>query len=92
MSYTEPANVSLMLKTIGMGLGVVFVGLICIIAICFVMSVLVRRLEKKPVPEEKPSEPMAASHGELSAAIAVAVAEALGTNPDGIRIVSIKKI
>lgn len=86
-----------------MGLGVVFVGLICIIFVCMLMSFLVRKLEKKPVessdnaqqPMVNANAPAASpipSRPELAAAIAAAIAEYSGKDISGIRILSIKKL
>ena len=91
------ANGGEILFTVLMGLGTVFFGLICIIAICKLMSVIVRVLEKKPEP--KAAKPLAEApksvienRGELCAAVAAAIAETTGRDVDAIRIVSIKKV
>ena len=77
-----------------MGVGVVFIGLICIILLCMAMSAICRSMgDKTPAPA-----PAAASAGNIPnrqamvAAIAVAVAEEMGTDPAGIRILSIKQL
>ena len=79
-----------------MGLCTVFIGLICIIALVTVMSAVVRKTEKKPVPA---SSPIIAAHPasseltpELVAAVSAAIAEELGRDVSAIRIVSMKKI
>lgn len=88
---------------IGMGLGIVFVGLICIIFICYMMSKVVRLLEGKkesepaaapvaaPVAAPAPASPVA-NRQELVAVIACAIAEELGTDVSAIRIKSIKQL
>ena len=93
-AYTSPADAALMGKTILLGLGVVFVGLVCIIALCFVMGRLVRAFAgKKTAPAAAPAAPVVTEdRGALSAVIAAAIAEDLGTDIGGIRIVSIKKL
>lgn len=110
----QVADGGLMLQTIGMGLGTVFVGLICLIFICSITSAIVRKLEglkgasadAVPAPAPvAPAQAVSSTHvsagtgarsayerGALSAVIAVAVAEELGTDVSGIRIVSIKKV
>lgn len=78
------------------GLGVVFLGLILIILACKIMSAIVAPSQKKE------QEPIATNNtvtseaienkGEVTAAIAAAVAENLGKDVSAIRIHSIKKI
>ena len=64
-----------------MGVGVVFIGLICIILLSMAMSAICRSMgDKTPAPAP------------AAAAIAVAVAEEMGTDPAGIRILSIKQL
>ena len=88
---------------IGMGLGVVFFGLICIIILISIMGKVINLLVK-----DKPAEPVkaapvmapapAASTNEIPnrpefvAAVSAAIAEELGTDINKIQIVSIKKI
>ncbi len=81
-----------------MGVGVVFIGLICIILLCMAMSAICRSMgDKTPAPAPAAAAP-AASAGNIPnrqamvAAIAVAVAEEMGTDPAGIRILSIKQL
>lgn len=71
-----------------MGLGTVFFGLICLI----LMTTLLGRvcgMGKKPPVLPAAGEP---NREELAAAISAAVAEELGTDITGIRILSIKKV
>ncbi len=85
---------------IGIGIGTVFIGLICLILICYIMSVVVKLFEKNEKSETKeikpaaPSQPAAPSvnKGEFAAAVASAIAEDLGTDVTGIRIKSIRRI
>ena len=65
-----------------MGMGTVFFGLICLIALTYLMSAVVGR-GKKAAGEVTP---------ELVAAVSAALAEELGTDITGIRIVSMKKV
>lgn len=79
-----------------MGLCTVFIGLICIIALVTVMSAVVRKTEKKPVPASSPvsaAQPASSEiTPELVAAVSAAIAEDLGSDVSAIRIVSMKKI
>lgn len=76
-----------------MGMGTVFFGLICLIIITYSMSYLCEAKHRSstetaptPVPAAEPIGP------ELVAAISAALAEDLGTDITGIRILSIKKL
>lgn len=82
-----------------MGLVTVFIGLICIILLCYLMSYVVRKIDaKKPAAPAEEEAPVAAApqaienRGELVAAISAAVAEELGKDVSGIRILSIKRL
>ena len=84
---------------IGMGIGTVFVGLICIIVICYIMGAIINAFEKrKPAPEVKPAPAVSAApapienKGELIAVISAAIAEELGEDVEAIRIKSIRKV
>ena len=76
-----------------MGVGTVFVGLICIIALVWLMGRICRALEKDaPAPAVVPTRTAPSNGGEIVAAIAAAIAEELGTDVNAIRITSIKKV
>ena len=81
-----------------MGMGVTFVGLICLIALTSVMSKIVSKLESStPAPAAAPAAPIPAAdvipnRQELVAAISVALAEELGEDVSAIRILSLKKV
>jgi len=83
-----------------MGIGVVFVGLICIILLSMAMSAVCKAMgDKAPAAPAAatPAAPAAQAAAipnrqAMVAAIAVAVAEEMGTDPAGIRILSIKKL
>ncbi len=88
------------LTVFGFGFGLVFVGLICIIVICSIMGALCKALIKD---NKKTAAPVAnapaqaggnaiANKGEFVAAVSAALAEELGTDVTGIRILSIKKL
>ena len=86
---------------VAMGIGTVFFGLICIIILSSLMSAVCNRLGKKEpaapaaAPAAVPAAPAAnviPNRQALIAAIAAAVAEDMGTDPAGIRILSVKKL
>lgn len=90
------------LTTVALGVGTVFVGLICLVLIIQLTHAIVSVFEgKEKTAAEKtvalPQAPDAASeneveHGVLVACIAAAVAEELGTEAEAIRIRSIRKL
>ena len=84
-----------------MGVGIVFIGLICIILLTTAMSAVCRSMgDKTPAPAPAAAAPAAPAaqaaaipnRQAMIAAIAVAVAEEMGTDPSGIRILSVKKL
>ena len=86
-----------------LGIGVVFVGLVCLILICKIMGYLctsfihVKRAPETanlaPVaPQAAPAAPAIKNRQEFVAAIAAAIAEDMGTDVSRIRIHSIKKL
>ncbi len=86
---------------VGLGLGMVFFGLICIIALCYILGAIIRAFEsRRPAPAAaQPTEQAApaqtesiAKNGALIAAISAAIAEDMGTDVSAIRIKSIKKL
>lgn len=89
---------------VAMGMGIVFIGLICIVFLCMLMSKIVMSMDAKsaasaPVSSEQtaPEVPAAATDAipnrqELIAAVSAALAEELGTDVSAIRILSFKKV
>lgn len=79
-----------------MGIGTVFFGLICLVALSTLMSAVLRSVGKPPAapaPVPVSAAPAAGSiTPELIAAVSAAVAEDLGTDITGIRITSIKPL
>lgn len=79
-----------------MGMGTVFFGLICLIALTRVMSMALhcgqQKAESAPAPA--PAAPAAEQsiRPEMVAAVSAAIAEELGTDITGIRIRSIKRL
>ena len=80
-----------------MGMGTVFFGLICLIVLTTLMGRIIGHPEAA-VPAATPPAPSAAptatepNRQELIAAVSAAIAEELGTDITGIRILSIKKV
>ena len=76
-----------------MGMGTVFFGLVCIIILTKLMSAV---LGKKPAQAQSASRSADALPQtvtpELVAAVSAALAEELGTDITGIRIISMKKV
>lgn len=81
-----------------MGMGVTFFGLTCLIVLTTLLSKLGGQTTSAPVQREAAPAPAPAAaeaipnRQELIAAISVALAEELGTDVKGIRILSLKKI
>lgn len=85
--------------TVGLGIGTVFVGLLCLILIISLMSLIIRlaRGKQQPqgaaVPAAGTETPMpAADRQRMIAAIACAIATVMGKDVAGVRIVSCKKV
>lgn len=80
-----------------MGMGTVFFGLICLIVLTSIMGRILGR-EAAPAVSAAPAAPVAAAPAvepnrqELVAAVSAAIAEELGTDITGIRILSMKKV
>lgn len=80
-----------------MGMGTVFFGLICLIVLTMIMGKLVggHAAPAAAAPVPVAAAPAAAPEGnrqEIAAAVAAAIAEELGTDITGIRILSMKKL
>lgn len=94
------SNVLPNLYVVGMGLGVVFVGLISIIILCYIVSAICRAAGGKdssenqsaPVQTSAPVTAPIENRSEIIAAVSAAVAEDMGTDISAIRILSFKKI
>lgn len=89
--------------TIGLGLGTVFVGLLCLILIISLMSLVFRLVRAKKQPQTETAAPAvstatpaavmpAADRQRLIAAVSCAVATVMGKDVAGIRIISCKKV
>ena len=90
-SIAQETNGLPVLGVLGFGLGLVFVGLIAIIVICSVMGLLCKGLikEKKSAKSENVQIP---NKGEFIAAVSAALAEDMGKDISGLRILSVKKL
>ena len=80
------------LSVAGIGMGTVFVGLICLVGICKLIGLVVSKLPqggKKP-KEEPPVE--IPNRQEFIAAVSAAIAEELGEDVRAIRITSVRRI
>lgn len=80
-----------------MGMGTVFFGLICLIALTRLMSTALHCIQLKPeaavrTPAVAASPAAGTVTPEIVAAVSAAVAEDLGTDITGIRILSIKPL
>ncbi|MCD8107874.1 MAG: OadG family protein [Oscillospiraceae bacterium] len=90
---------------VGLGIGTVFFGLICLIAICYLLGFIMTKLSKSKADKEPAtadavtatavnapaSEPIV-NRQELIAAVSAVIAEELGQDVEAIRIKSIKKL
>lgn len=80
-----------------LGMGTVFVGLICIVFLCKLMSFLVGRMESDdvqeaaPAPVQNPASPIA-NRQEIIAAACAVIAEETGNDVKNIRVVSFKRV
>ena len=78
-----------------MGMGTVFFGLICLIVLTTLLGRICGRSQQE-APAVCPAAPAPASpepnQQELIAAVSAAIAEELGTDITGIRILSLKKL
>lgn len=94
------SNVIPNLYVVGMGLGVVFVGLISIIILCYIVSAICRAAGSNDTADAKQAPVQSApstaapiqNRQEVIAAVAAAAAEDMGTDISAIRILSFKKI
>ena len=76
-----------------MGMGTVFFGLICLIVLTTLLGRIVGRKQEAAVPAAPaPAVEATVNQQELIAAVSAAIAEDLGTDITGIRILSVKKV
>lgn len=90
--YSEMSNA----YVVCMGLGTVFVGLICLIFICYIMGFLCNLFAKKPSEVNETAQPVnngpIANKQEIVAAACAVIAEELGTEANNIKVVSFKRV
>ncbi len=94
-NYVLPAQRIPNVFVVAMGVGTVFLGLICIILICKIMSALCapRKTRETAVTESTvPKVETIENRQEIIAAVSAVIAEELGTDISAIRIHSFKKI
>lgn len=83
-----------------MGIGTVFIGLICIVFICMAMSAVLKLVTKAEKTPAAPTAASAASAPALSGAeksavlagICACIAEEIGTDCSNIKVVSFKRV
>lgn len=82
-----------------LGMVIVFIGLICLIALITLMGAIMKKVNAKHESAAEAAAPAAVSaeadipnRGELVAAVSVALAEELGKDVKAIRIHSIKRV
>lgn len=85
------------------GIGTVFVGLICIVFLCTLMSALCRKFSSSKKTESAPAAPAAPAPSapagaqipnrqEFIAAVSAVLAEEMGTDVSALRILSVKRV
>lgn len=78
------------------GTAIVFIGLICLIVICSIMGLFFKGAKGKAKEPKQSVAPSAKveipNRQEFIAAVSAAIAEHMGSDISGIRIVSIKKV
>ncbi len=84
---------------IGMGIGVVFLGLIAIVIICKITSAIITGFSRSessiaetPVVAAPTQDTVIENRQEVIAAVCAAAAEDMGTDITGIRVLSFKKL
>lgn len=92
------------LFVVALGIGTVFVGLICIVLLCKIISLLCKLVNKSEANKSVTAMPNVATAAvpanstnienrqEIIAAVSVAIAEELGTDVSAIKIHSLKRI
>ena len=79
------------LFVVAMGVGTVFVGLICIVLICSLLGLILKdKGEKRPIREQAAVSPE--KQHELLAVMAGAIAVSSHRDPACIKIISVKKV
>ena len=79
------------LTVIGLGIGIVFFGLICLIIICSIMGAICKKLVKEAPQKAESASGEIANKQELIAACCAVIAEEIGTEAKNIKVVSFKR-
>jgi len=83
-----------------LGMGIVFIGLICIVIICTIMGAICKNIAPKnegsakavgQAPKNEVAAPIA-NKQEIIAAVCAVIAEELGTDVSNIRVTSFKRV
>lgn len=83
---------------VGIGLGTVFFGLICLVFICYIMSWVCALFTKKESAENNAAQAAPAvnqpitNKQEILAACSAVIAEELGTEANNIKVISFKRV
>ena len=81
------------LSVAGIGLGTVFIGLICLVGICKLIGLICSKLpDGKSGSKEAPAQQEIPDRQKFIAAVSAAIAEELGEDVRAIRITSVKRI
>lgn len=86
------------LYVVFLGIGTVFVGLVCIVFLCMLMSAVVRKFDNAAAVQNAPAAPAApvnapiADRQAIIAASCAVIAEELGEDVKNIKVVSFKKM
>ena len=80
-----------------MGMGTVFIGLICIVLICNIQSMILTKVSKpkaqaKNIPTPTESDLNSSEKAEIIAGACACIAEELGTDASNIKVLSFKKV
>ena len=84
----EPSN----LLVVCLGMGTVFFGLICLIAICKITSLVCMLFEKNTKKAYIPKVETISNKQEILAAVCAAIAEETGADAKNIRVLSFKRL
>lgn len=96
--FAETMSFGEIMFACGIGIGTVFVGLICLIFITMLMSAVLKNSaktesgESKPAPVAPAESTTIANKQEIIAGVCAAIAEELGTGVSNIKVVSFKKL
>lgn len=92
-----PDKYAAMFETVGLGLGIVFAGLVCIVILISLMNFIFSFIKPKQTEIKNNTVSTSSStdeklDDETIAAVSAAIAETMGRDVTGIKITSIKKV